>query len=188
MIIGSTFTPYLFFSWLKLIINYDLIITMIDIILSDQLIKCLEFDFPWCKLITCALGYDTVGNPKNPFVCIIQYIKFLCTMNINHGTIHEAIYCNVITILMNNSTIAIMFEEYEPFLLVHIFEFLIFYIYLIISSASSDTYCWWKLEMDLNLCCRTSGWSRKENYESIYPDSYCTCNNDLFDYNTHLQF
>ena len=50
-------------------------------------------------------------------------------------------------------------------------------------------YCWKKLDLDLklNLCCGTSGWSRKENYESIYPSFSCTISNDLFDDNTHLQ-
>ena len=43
------------------------------------------------------------------------------------------------------------------------------------------------LEMKMNLCCRTSGWSCKENDESIYPASSLTRNNDLFEYDTHLQ-
>ena len=49
MIIRSTFTPYLFFSWIKWVLHSDLITTIIDTILSYQLIKCLEFDCPWWK-------------------------------------------------------------------------------------------------------------------------------------------
>ena len=117
MIIGSTFTPYLFLCWLKLILHSGHIITIINLIISDKLIECLEFDFPWYKLITCALENDTLKNPQKPRVCIIQYIKFSCTMNINHGTIHEAMYYNIITIPMKNATIAFLFEGYAHFLL-----------------------------------------------------------------------
>ena len=113
-------------------------------------------------------------------------------MNINCGTIHGVVYCNVTTIPMKNATIASNFEKYVPFFLLIILSCswsLLFWFYWILSSSLDDMYCWLKLdlELELNLHCMTYGWSYKENYESISPASSCTCNNDLFDDDTHLQ-
>ena len=95
---------------------------MIDIIFFDQLTECLEFDCPWCKSLACALGNDTVRIPDKLLICIIRYIKLSYTMNINHGKIYGAIYCNFILTPMKYATILVLFEGYAPFPLVHLFE------------------------------------------------------------------
>ena len=43
------------------------------------------------------------------------------------------------------------------------------------------------LDLDMDLGCGNNTWCLKENYESIYPVSSFTRNNNLFDDNKHLQ-
>ena len=95
---------------------------------------------------------------------------------------------------MKNATIAVLFEGYAPFSIVHIFEsFPIPFLWIswILSSALTDIYCWWKLEayleLKMKLYCKTAGWSHKENGESISTASSCTNNNNLFDDDKNLQ-
>ena len=147
-------SPYLFFSSLKCFLHSDIIITTIDIIITDELIKYSEFDCPWFKSLTCALVNYTVRNPDNLIVCINRYIKLSFTMNINHGINNRDVYCNFRTTAMKNGAIQVLFNAYAPFCLVRLFSgswFLLFNVNWIFYSSLDNMYCWWKQDMDLDM-------------------------------------